>query len=201
LSWDSVDSNKATEKQIKYAEVLLEACYGDINFPIYTMTKQEINVIIEETKKKCQEQNIEYHETEKLRRIAPRIIFDELYSAETARTTRRMTREELKQDIERRGVLTANQNGFRIWTVELKYNSMAFQIEMSDRYIMDLGLSRAMEYAKDRLLEQAVNHFINVDMPTEPISRHDDWLMSRLYGVPNPLFGTGELAMLRDITT
>lgn len=50
--WDAVDSSKATDKQIKYAEVLLEKLYGDICYPIYTMTKQEISRLIDECKQK-----------------------------------------------------------------------------------------------------------------------------------------------------
>jgi hypothetical protein len=52
MPWSSVDSSKATEKQIKYAEALLEKLYGDINVPIYKMTKQEISRLIEECKDK-----------------------------------------------------------------------------------------------------------------------------------------------------
>lgn len=63
MSWDSVNSSKATEKQIKYAETLLEAYYGDINFPIYTMSSRDISELIDDVKKKCQEKGIEYHNT------------------------------------------------------------------------------------------------------------------------------------------
>lgn len=52
MPWNSVDSSKATDKQIKYAESLLEKLYGDICYPIYTMTKHEISRLIDECKEK-----------------------------------------------------------------------------------------------------------------------------------------------------
>jgi hypothetical protein len=54
VSWESVDTNKATDKQIKYAERLLEQYYGDITEPIYTMTKQDITVLITKLEKKIE---------------------------------------------------------------------------------------------------------------------------------------------------
>jgi hypothetical protein len=88
MSWETVDTNKATEKQIKYAEALLEACYGDINFPIYTMSKDEISQLIDDTKKKCQDEDIEYHEpAERTQRTEP------TFSIEPLRQTSNMIRE------------------------------------------------------------------------------------------------------------
>jgi hypothetical protein len=54
VAWESVDSSKATEKQIKYAEKLLEQYYGDINEPIYTMSKQNITALITDLEKKIE---------------------------------------------------------------------------------------------------------------------------------------------------
>lgn len=48
MPWSSVESSKATEAQISYAEKLLEELYGDINIPIYKMSKTEISKVIEQ---------------------------------------------------------------------------------------------------------------------------------------------------------
>lgn len=50
MAWNDVENNKATDKQIKYAEKLLEDYYGDIVYPIYNMNKNEISKLISETK-------------------------------------------------------------------------------------------------------------------------------------------------------
>ncbi len=60
MSWKDVDSNKATEKQIEYAEALLEAVYGEIIKPVRNMTKQEISKVIDETKMLAEELGIDY---------------------------------------------------------------------------------------------------------------------------------------------
>lgn len=61
MGWGEVVSDKATEAQIKYAEALLEARYGEILEPIYTMTKHEISLVIDESKEWCEENHIDYH--------------------------------------------------------------------------------------------------------------------------------------------
>ncbi len=53
MGWgDVVDPKefKATKAQIRYAEILLEAVYGDIIEPIYKMNKYEISDVIREAK-------------------------------------------------------------------------------------------------------------------------------------------------------
>lgn len=53
MGWDDVidpKQFKATKAQIHYAEVLLEAVYGDIIEPIYKMNKYEISDVIREAK-------------------------------------------------------------------------------------------------------------------------------------------------------
>ena len=61
--WNDVEKvdNKPTEKQIKYAEVLMEACYGDIIKPIKKMTKQQLSILIDEMITKANEEGIDYH--------------------------------------------------------------------------------------------------------------------------------------------
>jgi hypothetical protein len=48
MPWNDVTKTSATEKQIKYAEKLLEELYGDINEPIYKMSKHEISELIDD---------------------------------------------------------------------------------------------------------------------------------------------------------
>lgn len=53
MGWNDVKDPKdfkATDKQIKYAEMLLEAVYGEIIEPIYKMSKHEISQVITEAK-------------------------------------------------------------------------------------------------------------------------------------------------------
>ncbi len=53
MGWDDVvdpKQFKATKAQIRYAEILLEAVYGDIIEPIYKMNKYEISDVITEAK-------------------------------------------------------------------------------------------------------------------------------------------------------
>ncbi len=53
MGWDDVvdpKQFKATKAQIRYAEILLEAVYGDIIEPIYKMNKYEISDVIREAK-------------------------------------------------------------------------------------------------------------------------------------------------------
>lgn len=51
MSWEDIKDNKtldkATERQIKYAEKLLEELHGDICYPIYDMSKDEISKLID----------------------------------------------------------------------------------------------------------------------------------------------------------
>lgn len=46
--WDNIDKTSATDKQIAYAEKLLEELYGEITEPIYKMDKHQLSVLIDE---------------------------------------------------------------------------------------------------------------------------------------------------------
>jgi hypothetical protein len=62
MAWNDIDKidNKPTEKQIQYAEVLLEAIYGDIIKPVRDMTKQEVSKLISELLLEAEDKNIDY---------------------------------------------------------------------------------------------------------------------------------------------
>jgi hypothetical protein len=105
VAWDNVESNKATEKQIKYAEALLESYYGDICYPIYTMNKKDISNLIDDTKKKCQEKGIDYHNsmTEAVHGVEEegiRPTLTHIASIPTSNFATRMYEESMRRDIE-----------------------------------------------------------------------------------------------------
>jgi hypothetical protein len=54
MPWEDIKQARqdmmATAAQIEYAEALLEELYGEINLPIYSMTKHEISKLITELK-------------------------------------------------------------------------------------------------------------------------------------------------------
>ncbi len=63
MAWEDVKiiKEQATEKQIKYAEALLEALYGEIIENIYTMNKWELSDLIAELKEEAIRQEVDYH--------------------------------------------------------------------------------------------------------------------------------------------
>lgn len=63
MAWEDVKfvKEQATEKQIKYAEALLEALYGEIVENIYTMDKWELSDLITELKEETIRQGVDYH--------------------------------------------------------------------------------------------------------------------------------------------
>lgn len=63
MAWRDVKvvKEQATEKQIKYAEALLEALYGEIIENIYTMDKWELSDLITELKEEAIQQGADYH--------------------------------------------------------------------------------------------------------------------------------------------
>lgn len=63
MAWEDVKvvKEQATEKQIKYAEALLEALYGEIIENIYTMDKWELSDLITELKEEAIRQGVDYH--------------------------------------------------------------------------------------------------------------------------------------------
>ena len=63
MAWEDVKiiKEQATKKQIKYAEALLEALYGEIIENIYTMNKWELSDLIAELKEEAIRQEVDYH--------------------------------------------------------------------------------------------------------------------------------------------
>jgi hypothetical protein len=63
MAWEDVKivKEQATEKQIKYAEALLEALYGEIIENIYTMDKWRLSDLISELKEEAIIQGVDYH--------------------------------------------------------------------------------------------------------------------------------------------
>lgn len=63
MAWKDVKiiKEQATEKQIKYAEALLEALYGEIVENIYTMDKWRLSDLIAELKEEAIRQGVDYH--------------------------------------------------------------------------------------------------------------------------------------------
>ena len=64
MSWGDVSkpSNEPTDKQIQYAEALLEAVYGEIIKPVRKMTKQEVSNLIDELKQMAEDMGVNYHD-------------------------------------------------------------------------------------------------------------------------------------------
>lgn len=62
MAWNDIDliDNKPTEKQIQFAEVLMEAIYGDIYTSVRSMTKREVSKLIDKLKTKAEEEGINY---------------------------------------------------------------------------------------------------------------------------------------------
>lgn len=59
MSWEDVDDNKATPKQLEYATSLLEAVHGEIIKPIHKMTKSQISKLISELLQDVEDRGID----------------------------------------------------------------------------------------------------------------------------------------------
>ena len=62
MTWGDIDliDNKPTKKQIQFAEVLMEAIYGDIYTSVRSMTKKEVSKLIDKLKTKAEKEGINY---------------------------------------------------------------------------------------------------------------------------------------------
>lgn len=52
MAWEDVNSNKATEKQIQYAEKLMELIYGEIVTDVHSMDVRSASKLIDDLKHK-----------------------------------------------------------------------------------------------------------------------------------------------------
>ena len=74
MAWNDIDRDIATPEQVKYAHVLCEALYGEIQ-PVEKMTKSQISKYISDMKIKAEEQGINlapYFGTEEYKPRMPR---------------------------------------------------------------------------------------------------------------------------------
>jgi hypothetical protein len=58
MGWDDITFTKPTDKQIKYAEHLMEVVYGDVISDVSRMSKSEVSHVIDDLRHKVNNNSI-----------------------------------------------------------------------------------------------------------------------------------------------